>query len=311
MPALALWIAWRLVRALSRRRQARGGARPAHAGAVLQFPRAQVQRQYGADPGVGGDHAVVPALVRDPPPARRGARRGWARRRPCTANTGRCSCCSGSASPRSPTAGARPISARAAPWVTIAVGALALAPHAAWLIANDFVPFSYAVAIHATGSFAAAIGDALGYLGGSLAYVAIPLVICRGRRAAGPRGRQGHGVAGGARAPARRRRVLGGAAGAGGDRAARRRPIGVALVDVGLDAAAGDAVVLAARRHQPPRHHAASSRWRSVFPFVMIAIAPAIALRHSSRRAACRSPLIPRWWWNQSNDYGAKPPTGR
>ena len=64
-----------------------------------------------------------------------------------------------------------------APWVTIAVGALAFAPHAAWLIANDFVPFSYAVAIHATGSFAAAIGDALGYLGGSLAYVAIPLVI--------------------------------------------------------------------------------------------------------------------------------------
>src|SRR5262249_15220225 len=27
-----------------------------------------------------------------------------------------------------------------APWVTIAVGALALAPHAAWLIANDFAP---------------------------------------------------------------------------------------------------------------------------------------------------------------------------
>ena len=63
-------------RALSRRRQARGGARPAHVGAVLQFPRAQVQREYGADAGVGGDDAVVPALVRDPPPARRGARRG-------------------------------------------------------------------------------------------------------------------------------------------------------------------------------------------------------------------------------------------
>src|SRR5262249_48233538 len=39
-----------------------------------------------------------------------------------------------------------------APWVTIAVGALALAPHAAWLIANDFAPFSYAIVLHGTGS---------------------------------------------------------------------------------------------------------------------------------------------------------------
>src|SRR5262249_31953741 len=38
-----------------------------------------------------------------------------------------------------------------APWVTIAVGALALAPHAAWLIANDFAPFSYAIVLHGTG----------------------------------------------------------------------------------------------------------------------------------------------------------------
>ena len=32
-----------------------------------------------------------------------------------------------------------------APWVTVAVGALALAPHVAWLVANGFEPFSYAV----------------------------------------------------------------------------------------------------------------------------------------------------------------------
>jgi Dolichyl-phosphate-mannose-protein mannosyltransferase len=64
-----------------------------------------------------------------------------------------------------------------APWVTIAVGALALAPHAAWLIANDFAPFSYAIVLHGTGSLASTIGDALGYLAGSIAYVAIPLVI--------------------------------------------------------------------------------------------------------------------------------------
>src|SRR5262249_6090391 len=64
-----------------------------------------------------------------------------------------------------------------APWVTIAVGALALAPHAAWLIANDFAPFSYAIVLHGTGSLASTIGDALGYLAGSVAYVAVPLVI--------------------------------------------------------------------------------------------------------------------------------------
>src|SRR5438128_3899461 len=35
----------------------------------------------------------------------------------------------------------------AVPWVTIAVGTLALAPHLAWLIAKDFAPFSYAVTL--------------------------------------------------------------------------------------------------------------------------------------------------------------------
>jgi 4-amino-4-deoxy-L-arabinose transferase-like glycosyltransferase len=64
-----------------------------------------------------------------------------------------------------------------APWVTIAVGALALCPHAAWLIANDFAPFSYAVTVHGTGSFASALVAAMGYLAGSIAYVVVPLVI--------------------------------------------------------------------------------------------------------------------------------------
>jgi 4-amino-4-deoxy-L-arabinose transferase-like glycosyltransferase len=64
-----------------------------------------------------------------------------------------------------------------APWVTIAVGALALSPHAAWLVANDFAPFSYAVVVHGTGSLASALVGALGYLAGSIGYVAVPLVI--------------------------------------------------------------------------------------------------------------------------------------
>src|SRR5499427_161137 len=64
-----------------------------------------------------------------------------------------------------------------APWVTIAVGALALAPHVAWLIANDFAPFFYAMVLHGAGSLASTLTDSLGYLAGSAAYVALPLVI--------------------------------------------------------------------------------------------------------------------------------------
>src|SRR6266702_666799 len=124
-----------------------------------------------------------------------------------------------------------------APWVTIAVGALALAPHAAWLIANDFAPFSYAIVLHGTGSLASTIGAALGYLAGSVAYVAVPLLI----------------VAVVARAPAGGSGVLGGAAAAGLDRALDRPALGVALVHVGLCVVAGHALVFATRRDHPPR----------------------------------------------------------
>lgn len=64
-----------------------------------------------------------------------------------------------------------------APWVTIAVGAAALAPHVVWLIANDFAPFSYAVVLHGARSLTSTVGASLGYLAGSLAYVAVPLVL--------------------------------------------------------------------------------------------------------------------------------------
>lgn len=64
-----------------------------------------------------------------------------------------------------------------APWVTVAVGALALAPHAAWLVANDFAPFSYAVVVHGASSLASTLLAVIGYLAGSVAYVVIPLVI--------------------------------------------------------------------------------------------------------------------------------------
>jgi hypothetical protein len=64
-----------------------------------------------------------------------------------------------------------------APWVTVAVGTVALAPHVAWLIANDFAPFSYALDVHGAESLASTMRGALGYLAAAIAYLAVPLVI--------------------------------------------------------------------------------------------------------------------------------------
>lgn len=64
-----------------------------------------------------------------------------------------------------------------APWITIVVGFAALAPHLIWLNDNNFVPFSYAMTLHGEKSFATAAVGALGYLAGSIGYVAIPLII--------------------------------------------------------------------------------------------------------------------------------------
>ena len=64
-----------------------------------------------------------------------------------------------------------------APWITIAVGLLVLAPHLVWLARHDFAPFAYAVGIHADKPLLASTLDALGYLGGSLGYVAVPVIV--------------------------------------------------------------------------------------------------------------------------------------
>ncbi len=65
----------------------------------------------------------------------------------------------------------------AAPWITIAVGALALVPHVLWLITNDFLPFSYALAAHGTGSIDSIAIRAAGYLGGAVGYIALPVLL--------------------------------------------------------------------------------------------------------------------------------------
>jgi 4-amino-4-deoxy-L-arabinose transferase-like glycosyltransferase len=60
----------------------------------------------------------------------------------------------------------------AAPWVTMAVGAVVLAPHLVWLVHQRFAPFSYAVAGHAR-TFTTAAYSVFGYLGGAIGYVAV------------------------------------------------------------------------------------------------------------------------------------------
>jgi 4-amino-4-deoxy-L-arabinose transferase-like glycosyltransferase len=64
----------------------------------------------------------------------------------------------------------------AAPWVTIAVGGAAFAPHIAWLVANDFSPFSYAVDSH-LGTWSSAAWSGPSFLAGVAGYAAAPLVI--------------------------------------------------------------------------------------------------------------------------------------
>ena len=63
-----------------------------------------------------------------------------------------------------------------APWITIAVGLAAIAPHLLWLYRNHFEPFTYAMVVHGDKPFGAAAFSALGYLGGSFGYVAIPVI---------------------------------------------------------------------------------------------------------------------------------------
>jgi len=64
-----------------------------------------------------------------------------------------------------------------APWLTAAVGALALAPHAAWIIGNGFSSFGYALTVHAATSVLMPVKEAAGYLVGTAAYMAIPVVL--------------------------------------------------------------------------------------------------------------------------------------
>ncbi len=64
-----------------------------------------------------------------------------------------------------------------APSLTILAGLIVLGPHLVWLARSDFAPFSYAMIVHGAKPLPTAAIGALGYLAGSLGYVAIPVIV--------------------------------------------------------------------------------------------------------------------------------------
>jgi len=63
-----------------------------------------------------------------------------------------------------------------APWFTVATGAVLLAPHVVWIFSHDFGPLRYAFGAHPA-SYAGAALYALFFLGGSVAFVAVPMAL--------------------------------------------------------------------------------------------------------------------------------------
>src|ERR1700731_4666924 len=63
-----------------------------------------------------------------------------------------------------------------APWLTVAAGVAGLAPHLAWLYANDFKPFDYMMESHAATAWAGLLSG-LGYVAGAAGYLAAPTLV--------------------------------------------------------------------------------------------------------------------------------------
>ena len=178
MPAIALWIVWRLSADYLDPDKRLAGRGAADVGAVLQFPRAQVQRQHRADAAVGGDHVFLSALVSHAQPALRRARRRLRRRLRCWANTGRCSCWPASSLAALIDRRRAAYFRSAAPWVTMAVGA-ARARAASGLARQNRLRAVRLCRGRAWRPRRSPIRcvSALGYLGGSVGYVAVPVIV--------------------------------------------------------------------------------------------------------------------------------------
>src|SRR5438270_669906 len=64
-----------------------------------------------------------------------------------------------------------------APWITIAAGALVLAPHVFWLLAHGASPFDYALDKHPARGWFDAVAGAARFLAGAAAYLAAPVLL--------------------------------------------------------------------------------------------------------------------------------------
>ncbi len=165
----------------------------------------------------------------------------------------------------------------AAPWLAVVAGLAVLAPHLLWLYQHDFAPFGYAMGIHGEKPFAACrmgrarLSRRLGRLCGD------PGDHRARRRAAKPRDHRRYDLAGRPRTPAGGRGVLGSLAAAGRRRAGEPHRTHLAVVDAGLDAAAGAAAV-AAGSDDGRRRYAPRSRRAVAVPLVMLIASPAIAI---------------------------------
>lgn len=63
------------------------------------------------------------------------------------------------------------------PWISILAGLAVLAPHVAWLLGNDFLPFHYAYSLHAGSTSGLIARGIVHYLGGGVAFVALPIAV--------------------------------------------------------------------------------------------------------------------------------------
>lgn len=63
----------------------------------------------------------------------------------------------------------------AAPWVSVLAGLLVIVPHINWLIASDFLPFSYAMRQHGGLGSSGGASKALLFVGGVLAWLLVPI----------------------------------------------------------------------------------------------------------------------------------------
>ena len=64
-----------------------------------------------------------------------------------------------------------------APWITVTVGLLVLSPHLVWLLAHGSSTFDYALSKYPASSLLEEIVGSMKFLAGSVAYVAVPVVL--------------------------------------------------------------------------------------------------------------------------------------